>query len=137
MKQSINKSTNHSARKTVVRKLREAGFAKCEVKNNTGHSREEGLDAYDSGNEKELHAMSTTISKNPFTKTNLSLQNNNNFSFGIPGPEERGKQTIINSTTSNTDKTIIFNNCTNICIGKDLFKAKRKRLRIYSSSDEE
>ena len=71
----------------MVRKLREAGFANCEVKN-TGHSREEALDAYDSRNEKELHAMSTTISKNLSTKTNLSLQNNNNFSFGIPWPDE-------------------------------------------------
>ena len=81
--------------------------------------------------------MSTTISKNPSTKTNLSLQNNNNLSFGIPWTEEREKQTTINSTASNTDKTIIFNNCTNICYDKDLFKPKRKRLCIYSSSDEE
>ena len=80
--------TNYSVLKTIVGKLRQAGFAKCKVKNITGQSREEGLDEYESGNDKELHAtMSTTISKNTSSKTTLSLQNNNNFSFGIPGPE--------------------------------------------------
>ena len=57
------KITNHSARKTTVRKLKSFGFRKCEIKNITGHSSERGLDAYDSGNEDEIFAMSSVISK--------------------------------------------------------------------------
>ena len=59
---SINKKiTNHSIRKTAVRKLRESGFQKAEIKNVTGHASEAGLDAYDSGDDDELMAMSTTL----------------------------------------------------------------------------
>ena len=56
------KLTNHSARKTTVRKLKSAGFPKSEIKNITGHSSEKGLDAYDSGNENDMCAMSAAIS---------------------------------------------------------------------------
>ena len=57
--------TNHSARKTCVRKLRAAGVPKCEVKNVTGHSTEKGLDPYDSGNEDDLQKLSSVISGIP------------------------------------------------------------------------
>ena len=46
------KLTNHSARKTVVKKLKSSGIPKCEIKNTTDHSSEQGLDDYDSGDEK-------------------------------------------------------------------------------------
>ena len=52
------KITNHSARKTTVRKLKSLEFPKCEIKSITAHSSERGLDAYDSGNEDEMFAMS-------------------------------------------------------------------------------
>ena len=55
------KITNHSARKSLVRKLRESGIPKCEIKNITGHSSEKGLDPYDSGDDGELHKISTVI----------------------------------------------------------------------------
>ena len=55
------KITNHSARKTLVRKLRENGFQKCEIKNITGHASEKGLDPYDSGDDFELQQMSNVI----------------------------------------------------------------------------
>ena len=63
------KITNHSARKTTVRKLKSFGFPKCEIKNITGHSSERGLDAYDSGNEDEMFAMSSAISKCKYSIT--------------------------------------------------------------------
>ena len=44
--------TNHSARKTVVKKLKSPGIPKCELKNITGHSSKQGLDDYDSGDER-------------------------------------------------------------------------------------
>ena len=43
--------TNHSARKTLVKKLRQNYIPKSEIIGITGHSPEAGLDAYDSGNE--------------------------------------------------------------------------------------
>jgi len=35
------KVTNHSLRKTVVKKLKSSGIPKCEIKNITGHSSEQ------------------------------------------------------------------------------------------------
>ena len=52
------KLTNHSARKTVVKKLKSSGVQKCEIKNITGHKSEQGLDAYDSGDEQEQRILS-------------------------------------------------------------------------------
>ena len=46
------KLTNHSARKTVVKKLKSSDIPKCELKNITGHSSKQGLDDYDAGDER-------------------------------------------------------------------------------------
>ena len=53
--------TNHSARKTIVPKLRAAGFEKCEIKNVTGHRNVQGLDPHDEGNSDNLQQMSAAI----------------------------------------------------------------------------
>ena len=45
--------TNHSAQTTVVKKLKSSGIPKCEIKNITGHTSAQGLDDYDSGDERE------------------------------------------------------------------------------------
>ena len=55
------KLTNHSARKTVVKKLKSSGIPKCEIKNITGHNSEQGLDDYDSGDENEQRMTSNII----------------------------------------------------------------------------
>ena len=55
------KLTNHSARKTVVKKLKSSGIPKCELKNITGHSSEQGLDDYDSADENEQRGLSNII----------------------------------------------------------------------------
>ena len=44
---------NHSARKTVVKKLKSSGIPKCVIKNITGLTSAQGLDDYDSGDERE------------------------------------------------------------------------------------
>ena len=46
--------TNHSARKTIVSKLRAVGFEKCEIKNVTGHRNVQALDPYDQRNSDNL-----------------------------------------------------------------------------------
>ena len=55
------KLANHSARKTVVKKLKSSGIPICEIKNITGHNSEQGLDDYDSGDENEQKIMSNII----------------------------------------------------------------------------
>ncbi|KAJ7380791.1 hypothetical protein OS493_007173, partial [Desmophyllum pertusum] len=55
------KITNHSARKTVVKKLKSSGVPKCEIKNITGHTSAQGLDDYDSGDEQEQQMISRII----------------------------------------------------------------------------
>ena len=53
--------TNHSARKTVVKKLKSSGIPKCEIKNITGHASANRLDDYDSGDEREQQIISRAI----------------------------------------------------------------------------
>ena len=53
--------TNHSARKTVVKKLKSSGMPKCEIKNITGHASVQGHDDYDSGDEREQQIISQAI----------------------------------------------------------------------------
>ena len=65
--------TNHSARKTVVKKLKSSGIPKCEIKNISGHSSEKGLDDYDSGDENEQRIMSN-INDNATNSTSTARQ---------------------------------------------------------------
>ena len=62
-----------------------AGFAKSEVKNITGHSTESGLDPYDSGNEEELYQMSSAISGKKPAPNYMSIVPNNPQIF-VPNP---------------------------------------------------
>ena len=68
---------NHSARKTIVKKLKQKQVLKSEIISITGNNHEAGLDAYDSSDEmqqKNCPILSTTISR-PHPKTNIpSLQ---------------------------------------------------------------
>ena len=50
--ETLKHITNHSARKTLVKRLKQNNVAKSEIISVTGHSTEAGLDLYDSGDEK-------------------------------------------------------------------------------------
>ena len=52
---------NHSARKTLMKKLKQQQFPKSEIISITGHNREAGLDAYDSGGEVQQKQLSHFI----------------------------------------------------------------------------
>ena len=68
MKNVISKSpmekskhiTDHLVRKTLVKRLKQNNVAKSEIISITGHSTEEGLDTYDSG-DKQHQAISNAI----------------------------------------------------------------------------
>jgi len=53
--------SNHSVRKTVVRKLKAKGVPKSEIITITGHRQEQSVEAYDFGNEDELRQLSNII----------------------------------------------------------------------------
>jgi len=132
------KLTNHSARKTCVRKLKSAGFAKSEIKNITGHSRADGLDPYDSGNETEMRQMSNAIvprscpqnlqQSSSITSPALSEK----FSMGIPWGDS-----VPSITQGNT---YIFQNCqtVNIQAAEKISNSPppRKRRVILPSSED-
>ena len=52
---------NHSARNTLVKRLKQNNAAKSEIISITGHSTEAGLDPYDSGDEKQQQAISNAV----------------------------------------------------------------------------
>ena len=67
--------TNHSDRKTVVKKLKSSGIPKCEIKNITGHTSAQGLDDYDSGDEREQQMISNIIDNSgPATSRGVLIQ---------------------------------------------------------------
>ena len=53
LRNSDKKLTNHSARKTLVKKLRQNNIPKSDIIGIADHNSEAGLDAYDSGNEEQ------------------------------------------------------------------------------------
>ena len=75
--------TNHSARKSTVRKLKSFGFLKCEIKKITSHSPECGLDAYDSSNQDEMFAMSSAISKCKYSTSTVAQKMSHHHHWNI------------------------------------------------------
>ena len=53
--------TNHSARKTVVKKLQKHGVQKSKITSITGHRSTKGLDSYDEGDENQQRILSNII----------------------------------------------------------------------------
>jgi len=69
--------SNHSARKTVVKKLKTAGLEQSSIAKVTGHRNEKSLDDYDEGDENERRQLSHTISHG--TNINSQLARGNSF----------------------------------------------------------
>ena len=152
---SGKKLTNHSARKTVVKKLKKARIQKSDIIGITGHSNEAGLDPYDSGDEQQQKEYSYAIDNIPtcsssfqkqtaapktplpslrvFQKDSLPPKQFKFFSDEVY--EKIGGQPAPPATMN-------FHNCT-VYIGSDFNKPsncceqkRRKRVRFISSSGE-
>ena len=103
---------NYSARKTLVKKLKQQQVLKSEIISITGHNREAGLDAYDSGDEVQQKQLphfidnhQPTASKNKYSiSPNNPIIRNPSFSF-FPNDD----QFYQNISASNP---FSFNNCT-------------------------
>ena len=52
------KITNHSARRTLIKTLKNKQIPKCDIISITGHTTEAGLDPYDSGDEFQQESIS-------------------------------------------------------------------------------
>ena len=59
--ETTKKLTNHAWRKTTVKQMRKSGASRSEIIEVTGHSNEDGLDPYDSGDEFQQKKMSYAI----------------------------------------------------------------------------
>ena len=62
LEDSLKTFSNHSARKTVVKKLKTAGLERSSIVKVMGHRNEKSLDDYDKGDEREQRQLSHTIS---------------------------------------------------------------------------
>ena len=76
--------TNHSARKTLVKKLRAANVERQSIIQVTGHASEQSLQDYDEGNEQDQKMLPSIISN----KQQLSFKKNSDLStqFFTPHP---------------------------------------------------
>ena len=129
------KITNHSARKTVVKKLKHNQFAKSDIITITGHNNERGLDPYDSGDEAQQKQMSLSIDNyraNSIVKPDDPRILKPTFEFFST------EQVSTTRSDSPTFKNFNFNNCTvNFGSSTSSTDRKRKRRVIFSSSDED
>ena len=64
LENSTKRFSNHSARKTVVKKLKTAGLERSSIVKVTGHRNEKSLDDYDESDEVEQRQLSHAISNN-------------------------------------------------------------------------
>nr|XP_058942216.1 uncharacterized protein LOC131770516 [Pocillopora verrucosa] len=70
---SKKKFTNHTTRKTVVKKLRAASVERQSIIQVTGHASEKSLNDYDEGSEKEQRQLSNIISNAPQSAASSSF----------------------------------------------------------------
>ena len=81
------KITNHSARRTVINKMRRNQIPKSDIIAVTGHRTEAGLDAYDSGDEEQQLLLSHAIDNLPVpSPSNFSKKSLNNPNRNIAPP---------------------------------------------------
>ncbi|XP_078372630.1 uncharacterized protein LOC144656269 [Oculina patagonica] len=73
LEKSKKRLTNHSARKTVVKKLRAASVERQSIIQVTGHVSEKSLNDYDEGSEKEQQQLSNIISMPPQSAASSSF----------------------------------------------------------------
>jgi len=74
--------SNHSTRKTVVKKLKTADLVRSSIAKVTGHRNEKSLDDYDEGDENEQRQLSHTISHGTHINSQLARGNSSTSVHG-------------------------------------------------------
>lgn len=147
------KITNHSARKTLIKTLKQNKTPKSEIITITGHSTEAGLDAYDSGDEEQQKAISFAIDNHtPKPPKRSKLSSNHIVSPDNPCiqhpcfnffPNQNPIQLSSSSFPSAQLSSFNFHNCSVNFVGStsglqqqnNQSSSKRKRVRVIESSD--
>ena len=114
--------TNHSGRKTLVKKLKEAEVPESSIIKVTGHKSTEGLKNYDPADQTEFRKMSEAISN----KASLNVESQQICS---------SKRT---SSTMASGNSFVLENC-NVTINnyQVVYKEKKRKCVIYSDSSQE
>lgn len=86
--------SNHSARKTVVKKLKTAGLERSSIVKVTGHRDEKSLDDYDEGDQNEQRQLFHTISYGTNINSQLAWRNSS---------------TLLHSSTNSSSNKLTFN----------------------------
>ena len=136
---STKKLTNHSGRKTLVRKLKKAKIAESSIIKVTGHTTTKGLNSYDPGDQEEFREMSNAIS-NGGHPVSSSASNSSSVDFAM---------SQVTAQTSNPMRVVpanggpggyMFTNC-HVVINNNnnnthttVHEKKRKLRVIYDSS---
>ena len=133
---------NHSARKTLVKKLKQKQVPKSEIISITGHNREAGLDAYDSSDEMQQKQLShfidnhqLTASKNKYSiSPNNPIIRNTLFSF-FPNDDQFYQNISASNPFSFNNCTVHFHMNNQVQNVSSSAGNSRKRRRIIYSSD--
>ena len=112
--------TNHSGRKTLVKKLKKADVPECSIIKVTGHKSTEGLKNYDPADQAEFKKMSNAISN----EVSFNLQSNSCSSN--------------RKSTTESSNSFVFENC-NVTINNNQVvynQEKKRNYVIYSDSSQ-
>ena len=139
--------TNHLARKTLVKILKQNNIAKSEIVSITGHSTAAGLDPYDSGDEKQQQAISTAIdncSIKPFSHRQHFIPPNDprilnpTFSFFQQADFQQNILPLNSPINMYNCNVKVYQNAPTISIApveKDQHEPLKTRRRVIYSSD--
>ena len=104
--------SNHSARKTVVKKLKTAGLERSSIVKVMGHRNEKSLDDYDEGDESEQRQLSHTISNarniNCQFKLEETAQRRSVVPPAVPATSTRSRPTFSPAATTLTKQLLRF-----------------------------
>ena len=139
------KFTNHSARKTLVKKLKKNKYSKSEIITITGHTNEKGLDAYDSGDEDQQRQLSHAIDNVqsvPPTAQVPNIINNNHTSLATMNPtfnliDSKILSPVRSPAAFNFHNCTVnlFNQCPQTTSAPKSPPRKRRKYVIYSSPE--
>ena len=97
LEESTKKFTNHSARKTLVKKLKKQHLERSSIIKVTGHRNVNSLDDYDEADEEEQQHLSNAISRRNYLLSEPALKENIN---SVPFRQYSSAASASNSTCS-------------------------------------
>jgi hypothetical protein len=126
---SSKRLTNHSARKTLVKKLRSNNVERSSIMNVTGHRNEQSLNDYDEGNENEQRHISNLIGSSK-SVSSLSKQKPMSMNMiNIVPPSEQQPSTSSGFERLGFFPKNTFNHCNvvfNVGQGESSYRPKSK-----------